>query len=172
MLPHDEIVQARPEHLEALREIEFVAAAQLSDHAPASVLERPTPHDVLRGAQRGGRLWVALVETVVVGFVHVRLLQDGRPHLEDMNVRPDHGRRGLGRALLRAAIEWADHHGHAELTLTTFREVPWNMPFYLQHGFEELAEPALTDELRAIVAEEASRGLDPRTRVVMRRCRP
>jgi GNAT superfamily N-acetyltransferase len=171
MLPTDEIVQARPEHLEALPIIELAAAALLRGHAPASALEETTPHDVFRDAQRAGRLWVALVESVAVGFVHVRLLEDGAPHLEEMDVHPEHGRRGLGRALLRAAIEWADHHGH-ELTLTTFREVPWNMPFYLQHGFEELAEPTLTDELRAIVAEEASRGLDPRTRVVMRRCRP
>ena len=59
-------------------------------------------------------------------------------HLEQLSVHPDHGRRGVGRALLRAGIEWAHDHGYRELTLVTYREVPWNGPFYATEGFVEV----------------------------------
>ena len=59
-------------------------------------------------------------------------------HLEQLSVHPEHGRRGLGRALLRAGLEWAAAHDYPELTLTTYRDVPWNGPFYASEGFVEL----------------------------------
>jgi GNAT superfamily N-acetyltransferase len=59
-------------------------------------------------------------------------------HLEQLSVHPDHGRSGVGRALLRAGIEWAHDHGYRELTLVTYREVPWNGPFYATEGFVEV----------------------------------
>jgi GNAT superfamily N-acetyltransferase len=61
----------------------------------------------------------------------------GGAHLEQLSVRPDHGRRGLGRALLRAACTWAASQGYGELTLATYRDVPWNGPFYASEGFVE-----------------------------------
>ena len=64
--------------------------------------------------------------------------QRGGAHLAQLSVQPDHGRRGLGRALLRAACEWALGHGYDELTLTTYRDVPWNGPFYASEGFVEI----------------------------------
>ena len=62
----------------------------------------------------------------------------GGAHLAQLSVQPDHGRRGLGRALLRAACDWARGHGYDELTLTTYRDVPWNGPFYASEGFVEI----------------------------------
>ncbi len=59
-------------------------------------------------------------------------------HLEQLSVHPGHARRGVGRALLRAAIEWAGAAGYAELTLVTYRDVPWNGPFYASEGFDEV----------------------------------
>lgn len=54
------------------------------------------------------------------------------------------------------------------MTLTTFRDVPWNAPFYARAGFRELAAAELSPELAELVREEAARGLDPERRVVMR----
>ncbi len=56
-------------------------------------------------------------------------------HLEQLSVHPDHARHGLGRALLRAGCAWAAAHGYPELTLATYRDVPWNGPFYASEGF-------------------------------------
>ena len=54
------------------------------------------------------------------------------------------------------------------MTLTTFRDVPWNAPFYERLGFCVLDSSELTPELDAVVREEAARGLDRDRRVVMR----
>ena len=54
------------------------------------------------------------------------------------------------------------------MTLTTFRAVPWNMPFYSRLGFEVIPAEQLGPELVAVVENETARGLDPRDRVVMR----
>jgi GNAT superfamily N-acetyltransferase len=65
----------------------------------------------------------------------------GGAHLEQLSVHPDHGGRGIGRALLRAAVAWARAAGYDELTLVTYRDVTWNGPFYASEGFVE-AGPA------------------------------
>lgn len=65
---------------------------------------------------------------------------DDRPgaHLEQLSVHPDHAGRGIGRALLRAGCDWAAARGYRELTLATYRDVPWNGPFYASEGFVEV----------------------------------
>ncbi|WP_315637564.1 MULTISPECIES: GNAT family N-acetyltransferase [Microbacterium] len=86
-----------------------------------------------------------------VGFAHV-LEVDGEAHLEQLSVRPEHARRGVGRALVVAAQEEARRRGHRRLTLRTYADVPWNAPFYARCGFEESAPD--TDFLRALVGVE------------------
>jgi hypothetical protein len=54
------------------------------------------------------------------------------------------------------------------VTLTTFRAVPWNMPFYARLGFEEIPSGELTPALRSVINDEVRRGLDPRRRLAMR----
>jgi hypothetical protein len=53
------------------------------------------------------------------------------------------------------------------LTLSTFRNVAFNGPYYARLGFRELAE--LTPGLVEIQREETAMGLDPAERVFMRR---
>jgi len=161
------ISAARPEHLEALAGIELAAATMLKGHAPASVLEESTPRAKLVRAQEEGRLWIALFEEAPVGFALVERLAEDLPHLQEMDVIPDHGRRGLGTALLDTVLDWVARAGHRQVTLTTFRNVPWNMPFYARRGFVEIPPHELRPELAAIVRDEAGRGLDRAQRVVM-----
>ncbi len=71
----------------------------------------------------------------------------GIVHLEQLSVHPDHAGRGIGRALLRAGCAWAAEQGYPEITLATYRDIPWNGPFYASEGF---VERGLVDEfLRA-----------------------
>jgi GNAT superfamily N-acetyltransferase len=162
------IALAKPDHVSALAAIELEAAALLTGHAPASVLEDTTPASEFLDAQREGRLWVALVADRVVGFAHATL-HDERPHLEEMDVLPQYGQCGIGSALLRQVIRWVDQTGADSVTLTTFRSVPWNMPFYAKHGFEVLPPTAWSPAIEALVTRETARGLDRSARVVMRR---
>jgi GNAT superfamily N-acetyltransferase len=74
-----------------------------------------------------------------VGFAHVLELE-GIAHLEQLAVRPDVHRQGIGGALVRAAMAEAASRGYGEITLCTYADVPWNGPFYATLGFEELAE--------------------------------
>lgn len=107
------------------------------------------PGFLLVGAERS--------EGQAVGFVHVLELGGGA-HLEQLAVRPAFGRRGYGRALVRAALAEAGRRGHDRVTLRTYAAVPWNAPWYTALGFVE-SEPD-SEPLRNLVAEEASAGLE------------
>lgn len=162
------IVAARPSDIGALPAIERAAAQLLVGHAPDSVLNETIGEPVLRDARSQGRLWVALGDDVPVGFALVEVLSEGHAHLEEVDVDPRHGRRGVGAALVKAVLDWAGRFGYEDVTLTTFRIVPWNMPFYSRLGFAEVAADDRTPELETVVRNEATRGLDPVRRVVMR----
>lgn len=161
---------ARPGDVAALPAIEREAAALFGGlHVAASVLAETTPVEVLAKAQAEGRLWIARARNgAPVGFALVDAV-DGCPHLAEMDVVPAHGQRGIGRALLEAVCGQAAAAGHGALTLTTFRDVRWNAPFYARAGFRELATAELGPGLAAILRDEARRGLDPARRVAMRR---
>jgi GNAT superfamily N-acetyltransferase len=161
------IARARPEHLASLPAIERAAAQLLRGHAPESVLNNTTDDRTFAEAANQGRLWVALDGEAPVGFALVEMLANDLPHLAEVDVEPSHGRRGLGSALVRTACQWATAAGFSMLTLTTFRAVPWNLPFYTRLGFEEIPPGILRPELAAVVADEATRGLAPATRAVM-----
>jgi GNAT superfamily N-acetyltransferase len=161
------IALARPHDLPLLPAIELAAARLLAGHAPASVLGETTSQFALRKARRAGQLWVALAQNAPVGFAHVVVHERGVAHLEEVDVDPRHGRRGIGRRLVQTVCAWATSHGFDAVTLTTFRDLPWNMPFYAQLGFEPLASDAVSAALDAVIQDEMRRGLDPARRVVM-----
>ena len=104
-----------------------------------------------------------------MGFAHVEVLERDAAHLEEIDVDPRHGRRGLGTKLVLQVCDWAAGKGYASVTLTTFRDIPWNMPFYARLGFSIVATEHLSPALRAVVEDETRRGLDPSRRVVMSR---
>jgi N-acetylglutamate synthase-like GNAT family acetyltransferase len=98
----------------------------------------------------------------------VEVLEPNAVHLEEIDVLPEHGRRGLGRRLVAQVCRWTEERGYVAVTLTTFRDIPWNMPFYARLGFEEISKAALPAGLSSILQDEACRGLDPVRRVAMR----
>jgi GNAT superfamily N-acetyltransferase len=128
-----------------------------------------TPLEAFAAAQRRETLWVArhLPSGAPVGFALVEWLDD-EAHLEELDVLPEHGRRGLGTALVRHVCAWARGRGRGSLTLCTFREIPWNAPFYERLGFRPLASEELTRALRRRREDEARRGLSHEHRVAMR----
>lgn len=167
MFPTYQIVLARSKDIHAIPAIELAAVKLLENYAPDSVQAEVSREEDLKDAQANGRLWVALEGDVPVGFAHVIILESGLAHLEELDVLPDHGRRGLGSKLLEEVREWVKARAYEALTLTTFREPPFNMPFYRRRGFNEFPPEALTVDLRKIVSHETRRGLDPEKRVVM-----
>jgi len=136
------------------------------DLAAESALET-TPLPIYAQAQREARLFVARDPAgQVVGFAH--LIRIARiPHLEELDVEPESGRRGIGRMLVLASCDWARAQGSEWITLSTFRDVPWNAPFYARLGFVEIPEVDLSVELRRLREKEAREGLDPAKRIIM-----
>lgn len=109
---------------------------------------------------------VLVVGEPPVGFALIGWA-DGHLHLDQLAVAPAHMREGYGGALLRAVREHAVALGAPGVTLTTFRDVPWNAPWYAERGFSTLPERAWGPELRALVARERELGLELAPRVVM-----
>ncbi|WP_371780036.1 GNAT family N-acetyltransferase [Streptosporangium subroseum] len=94
---------------------------------------------------------------------------DGSLHLDQLAVHPDHGRQGIGGRLLEAVCDHAASMGCGAVTLTTFRDVPWNGPWYARRGFAVLDPAEWGPELAALVAHERELGIELAPRVVMRR---
>jgi GNAT superfamily N-acetyltransferase len=166
-----EIRLARAGDLGFLAGVERAAAQRfrglgLWDDANLAVTQ---PLPLLEAAQRDARLWVAAGPGAApVGFAHAMLV-DAAPYLEEIDVLPDRAGRGVGTLLLDAVWGWARRHAPATLTLSTFRDVPWNAPFYARRGFRPLREHELGPGLLALRRTEVSKGLRAETRVFMRR---
>ena len=167
------IQTAAPRHLVTLPAIELAAAAIFSSiDLPASWATDTTPLAELEQACRESRIVVALTrDDVPVGYALVDTA-DGAPHLEEMDVHPDHARRGIGAALVRNVQERARVAHAKSMTLTTFAHIAWNAPFYARHGFVRVdasnADPVsgTGPELRRILAAERAGGL--KNRIAMR----
>ncbi len=98
-------------------------------------------------------------EGQVVAFLAARPT-DTRLHIDEVDVHRGHQGQGIGRRMILEAIAWARARGFLAMSLTTFRSIPWNGPFYASLGFSEWIDPppAITDAL----AHETEMGLKDR----------
>jgi GNAT superfamily N-acetyltransferase len=161
---------ARPDELSSLRTLELDAGVLFRDIGMADVADHPPPPlDVFERYRQAGHLWItAGTDDRPTGFVLVELV-DGAAHIEQVSVHPDHQGQGLGRSLIDHVGSWAAGQGLSSLTLSTFRAVPWNGPYYARLGFVEIPAGELTAGLAGIQAAETAFGLDPAVRIFMRR---
>ncbi len=136
---------------------------------------RPTAAEEYRSLAEEGRLWVAETDAGIPVGLAIAGSVDGEGYLAEVSVHPDHGRRGLGRALIARVEAWALGQGSQSLFLTTFRDVPWNRPYYEVLGFAVVGEDRVGPDLQAVRVGERACGLDgisPRVCMVkpLRRC--
>lgn len=158
----------RPDDAEHLRGIEVAAGERFRDvglHAVAD--DEPWSADEYRALLEAGRIWVAEADGVPVGYVAATDL-GGHVHLDQLSVRPEHGGRGLGSALVEVVVGWARSQGATSVTLTTFRDVAWNGPWYERRGFVVDPDAAADPGLEAVAAWEAEHDFGE-PRVWMRR---
>jgi GNAT superfamily N-acetyltransferase len=145
---------------ERFRAVDEPRIAACADDAPFSPAE-------LEAYAASGRGWVAVEGRTVVGFLVVDII-DRCAHIEEVDVLPAAGGRGHGSRLIEATAAWARSSGFTGVTLTTFRDVPWNAPWYAGLGFRVLSDDELTPGLRRRRALEREHGLPPELRVAMR----
>lgn len=150
--------------------VEISACQRFRDiaHLAWIAAEEPTSledHVALIGA---GTVWVAVDSAGdISGFLLGERCGDELHICEFAVERPRQG-HGIGTSLVRTAIEYARTIGLAALTLTTFRGLSWNEPFYHHLGFVTLQPDQLDDRLRAVFAREVLIGLSIERRCAMR----
>ena len=133
----------------------FTAFGQpLADGSP------PPPDDQWAKVLDHGLLWVAEdLADGPIGFLAAERTDDGL-YIEQVDVLMPRQRQGYGRRLMQSAIDWARAEGLPAVTLTTFRSIPFNGPFYASMGFVEQDAPS--PHLTATLANEAASGFTDR----------
>ena len=156
---------ARPQDAAAMPGIERAAAAAFVEEPAIDPAQARSEADYARLIRRGHCL-VAHVGEVMAGFLVAEPFRR-ELHIWEMDVAPAYQRRGIGAGLVRAGQIDARNTGFKAITLTTFRDLAWNAPFYARLGFEEVtaldAHPRLAGEL----AVEADNGLPADRRCAM-----
>jgi GNAT superfamily N-acetyltransferase len=89
-------------------------------------------------------------------------------HIWEISVHATAQGQGVGRQLINAATQHAHLNRLNAVTMTTFRDVGWNEPYYARLGFETLSEDALSPRLRAVLDAEIGNGLPAERRCAMR----
>lgn len=120
-----------------------------------------------RAYAEAGMSWLALVDEHPVGFLVAETL-DSSLFIAELSLHMAWQGKGIGRRLIGYVTEQAHEKGFTSLTLTTFRDVPWNALWYARLGFEMLADETLPATLRQKREEEAAQGLAFESRCAMR----
>jgi GNAT superfamily N-acetyltransferase len=131
--------RARLEELPKLAQVERSAASLFREVGLAWIADGDTMDPALLDTMyRNGTVWVATDGTdEPVAFLAAHPL-DEKFHIAEVSVARSHQRRGIGAALLAAAADHARTKNFRGLTLTTYRDLPWNGPFYSTLGFVEV----------------------------------
>lgn len=157
-----------------LDELDRLAALEI-DAAHALIEAGAIPPDDLSATQRDlmercaadGLLFVAADENdAPLGFLAAEA-RNGALYIGEIDVWRRWQGRGIGRALILAAIAETRRRGLRTATLTTDRFAPFNRPFYESLGFREVSGALLPPDLAAVLQSEIERGLDPARRVGM-----
>jgi GNAT superfamily N-acetyltransferase len=161
-----EIRPPRRDELALLREIERDASRSFADIGMADV----AAHEPLSIAQlerflAAGQAWVAVTDGDRPVAYLLAATVDDCAHIVQVSVARAYASRGLGAALIDHLATTA----RSALTLTTFRDVTWNAPYYRRLGFEILTPEAQGRELAELVEDEATPIPGDVPRVAMRR---
>ncbi len=103
----------------------------------------------------------------VVAFAMCHLVEETL-YLDQISVIPAHGRKGLGRRLVQRVLREAADLRLSTVTLSTFRDLAWNGPFYRKLGFREIPRRQLSEFMKELEAAQATT-MDVSLRCFMRR---
>jgi GNAT superfamily N-acetyltransferase len=160
----------RRDELELLRSIERDAGRAFAAIGMTRIaVHEPLPVEELEIFRAAGRAWVTVDDDDAPVAYLLSAALDNCAHIEQVSVAPSHARRGVGAALIEHLAAIARSEGRAALTLTTFRDVPWNAPYYRRLGFAIVEPREQGPELAALVARETHSSRTRAPRIAMRR---
>lgn len=153
---------------ELIRAIEYDAAQRFAGIDMVGIASaRPMDVEFVRRKIRASEVVVAVDHTAhCVGFVMFVQVAAGF-YIEELDVLRAWAGRRIGAALIDRVGGLARTAGAPRLVLSTFRDVPWNAPYYRRLGFSVIADASLDERLRALRATHVARGLDESKRVFM-----
>jgi GNAT superfamily N-acetyltransferase len=123
----------------------------------------------LRAMAQANHLWVATNNfDQPIGFVGGEYLS-GNFHIVEISVAKEFQGKGVGKALMTTIVEHISREGYKSITLTTYRNLPWNGPWYSRLGFFEVNAHDMGRDYLDLLDSEAQHGLDVRSRCVMRK---
>jgi GNAT superfamily N-acetyltransferase len=121
----------------------------------------------LRSLLSGKALVAVAPAGSILGFAASGTM-DGEAYLDQLSVRTQFMRQGIGSALLEATARRARDDGAGALWLTTYGHLSWNRPFYERAGFSVVPESKCGPEMLAVLAHERRWLPLPEQRVAMR----
>lgn len=125
--------------------------------------------DAHQHARENGYSWVATtLSQTCVGFLTAEAIEDDF-YVGEISVEEAHQKKGIGSRLFDYAFTEAKSLGFKTTTLTTFKDVPWNAPYYERLGFVILQPYALPSYLQTILHKQAAAGLPLERRCAMRK---
>lgn len=160
---------AVPDDVPHLAGIERAAATIFPPGSiPDEMRDDAVPQELLLESLENGMLFIAADSgDNPVGYALLRIV-DGMALIAQLDVHPDHGKQGLGTALIRQAASCVKDLGFDMLYLTTFTHFSWNAPFYAKLGFASPPERALPAAMRLILHAERAAGLTHRTAMFLK----
>jgi len=154
-MPEVTIRPAVEADLPLLVRIEVEAGALFRTVGLGEVADHPVHEDDYRPALAEERTWVAEHDGEVAGYVSAEVL-DENTHVAQVSVSPTHAGHRIGAQLVRFVEAWGQKQGRLATTLTTFKDVAWNAPYYRRLGYREMSDDEIGPELAATMAHEAS----------------
>jgi GNAT superfamily N-acetyltransferase len=86
----------------------------------------------------GGEIFIATIDEIAVGCVALLKLSDGEFEVAKMATDERYQRRGIGRSLMDAAIQWAHAHRARRLYLETNHTLDAAQRLYASVGFQRI----------------------------------
>ncbi|MBT2789885.1 GNAT family N-acetyltransferase [Paraburkholderia strydomiana] len=161
---------AAPGDAETVRTIEFEASLRFVSVGMSGIADAPPMSLAFVERKIAAQELIVAVnaEGTCAGFVMFEP-QPARIYIQELDVLTSHAGRRIGAALIEQVAQLARSWQIMQLVLSTYREVPWNAPYYRRLGFRDIDEAELDAALRARRDAHIARGLDESKRVFMRR---
>jgi GNAT superfamily N-acetyltransferase len=161
---------AKADDAETIRAIEFEAGARFASVGMTGIADAPPMSLAVVERKIAAQEIIVAVDSdgTRAGFLMFEP-QPARIYIQELDVLTSHAGRRIGAALIEEIVQLARSRGLMQLVLSTYRDVPWNAPYYRRLGFRDIEESELDDALIARRDAHIARGLDESKRVFMRR---
>jgi GNAT superfamily N-acetyltransferase len=161
---------AAPHEASVIRTIEFEAGQRFVSVGMTGIADAPPMALELVERKIAASEIIVAVDTdaTCAGFVMFEP-QPARIYVQELDVLTSHAGRRIGAALIEQVAQLARRRHLPQLVLSTYREVPWNAPYYRRLGFRDIEAAELDAALIARRDAHIARGLDESKRVFMRR---